>query len=97
MKPDLAASTPAGWFANVVPQIGLPYKAGTDAIPAPTSLTGNSAATGVYWSLTNESADAPVPIGLHHNLFLDGTSFLDATFVERSRRPRWSRASAAPC
>lgn len=81
-KSDPAATEPAGWFANVVPQIGTPYDAAADDIPAPTSLTGNSAATGIYWSLSNESAEAAVPVGLSHSLYLDGTSFLNGTFIE---------------
>ncbi|MBK6900711.1 MAG: hypothetical protein IPH09_16165 [bacterium] len=81
-KSDPAATVPAGWFANVVPQIGTPYDADADDIPAPTSLTGNSAATGIYWSLSNESAEAPIPTWLNHVLYLDGTSFLNGTFIE---------------
>jgi hypothetical protein len=81
-KSDPATTVPDGWYANVVPQIGTPYNAAADDIPAPTALTGNSAATGIYWSLSNESAEAAVPIGLSHSLYLDGTSFLNGTFIE---------------
>jgi len=82
-KPDPATTVPDGWCANVVPQVGTPYDADLDDIPVPSSLTGNSAATGIYWSLSNESAEAPVPIGLSHSLYLDGTSFSNATFIEQ--------------
>ncbi len=82
-KSDPAATVPEGWCANVVPQVGTPYDADLDDIPVPSSLTGNSAATGIYWSLSNESAEAPVPIGLSHSLYLDGTSFSNATFIEQ--------------
>lgn len=81
-KSDPATTVPEGWFANVVPQVGTPYDADADDIPAPTSLTGNSAATGIYWSLSNESAEAPIPTGLNHVLYLDGTNFLNGTFIE---------------
>jgi len=81
-KSDPAASTPDGWFANTVPQIGTPYYADSDDIPAPTSLTGGSAATGIYWSLKNESPDAGIPIGLRREVAVDGSYLFGGTFIE---------------
>ncbi|MGD9546443.1 MAG: FlgD immunoglobulin-like domain containing protein [Candidatus Krumholzibacteriia bacterium] len=80
-KPDLVASTPAGWFANVVPQVGLPY-AVTDPIPAPNRLAGNADSTGFYWSLLNDSPDAGIPIGLQRRVELDGAFLFGSMFID---------------
>jgi hypothetical protein len=81
-KPDPATSTPDGWFANTVPQIGTPYDAASEDIPAPAALTGGSATTGIYWSLKNESPEAGVPIGLRHEVAVDGSYLFGGVFVE---------------
>ena len=81
-KPDLAAATPSGWFANVVPQIGFPYNAGTDPVPAPASLIGGADSTGFYWSLRNDSPEAGIPIGLRHQVELDGNFLFGSIFID---------------
>lgn len=80
-KPDLVASTPAGWFANVVPQVGLPYPA-SGPVPAPTRLAGNADSTGFYWSLLNDSPDAGIPSGLQRRVELDGAFLFGSLFID---------------
>lgn len=80
-KPDLAASTPVDWFANLVPQVGLPFAA-TDPIPAPTRLAGSADSTGFYWSLLNDSPAAGIPIGLQRRVELDGAFLFGSMFIE---------------
>lgn len=80
-KPDLAASTPADWFANLVPQVGLPYAA-ADPIPAPNRLAGNADSTGFYWSLLNDSPAAGIPMGLQRRVELDGAFLFGSMFIE---------------
>ena len=81
-KPDLEAARPTTWFANTVPQVGRPYSATQDAIPAPTRLAGDVDSTGVYWSLRNASQSAGVPIGLRRKLDLDGAELASSLFIE---------------
>lgn len=81
-KPDLDAATPQGWFANAVPQVGKPFAAAQDQIPAPTRLVGDADSTGVYWSLLNATAGAGVPVGLQRRLELDGVTIASSAFIE---------------
>ncbi|MBU2503269.1 hypothetical protein KJ682_18215, partial [bacterium] len=80
-KPDLVASTPTNWFANLVPQVGLPYAA-ADPIPAPNRLAGNADSTGFYWSLLNDSPEAGIPIGLQRRVELDGAFLFGSIFID---------------
>lgn len=80
-KPDLAAATPADWFANVVPHVGLPYAA-DDPIPAPARLAGGADSTGFYWSLLNDSPEAGIPMGLQRRVELDGAYLFGSMFIE---------------
>jgi len=81
-KPDLAATTPSGWFANLVPHVGRPYNATQDDIPAPARLAGYADSTGIYWSLRNISESAGVPIGLQNRVELDGAFLFGGVFAE---------------
>ncbi len=81
-KPDLAATTPTGWFANLVPHVGRPYNATQDGIPAPSRLAGFADSTGIYWSLRNISESAGVPIGLQNRVELDGAFLFGGVFAE---------------
>lgn len=80
-KPDLAATTPAGWFANLVPHVGRPHSYGGD-VPEPTRLSGATDSTTVYWSLRNISESAGVPIGLQRRIELDGALLSSVVFAE---------------
>lgn len=81
-KPDLVAATPTGWFANLVPQVGLPYP-GSGPVPAPTRLAGNADSTGFYWSLLNDSPDAGIPTGLQRKVELDGEYLFGSIFIDQ--------------
>lgn len=81
-KPDLAAATPTGWFANLVPHVGLPHNATSGSVPAPTRLVGDADSTGIYWSLRNTAGNAPAAAGVRRAVYLDGTTLFSSVFVE---------------
>lgn len=81
-KPDLQAGAPAGWLANLVPQVGLPYSATSGAVPAPLRLVGDADSTGIYWSLRNTAGNAPAPTGVRRAVYLDGTTLFSSIFIE---------------
>lgn len=70
-KPDLAATRPHDWFANLVPHTGTPHNY-QGSVPAPSTLIGEADTTSFYWSLQNLSLSAGVPGGLRCQVDLDG-------------------------
>jgi hypothetical protein len=81
-KPDLQAGTPTGWFANLVPHVGLPHNATSGSVPAPTRLVGDADSTGIYWSLRNTAGNAPAGAGVRRAVYVDGTTSSSSIFIE---------------
>ena len=81
-KPDPAASTPDGWFANTCRRSARRTTRTRTTSRRPTALTGGSAATGIYWSLKNESPDARHPDRPAPRGDLDGSYLFGGIFIE---------------
>lgn len=81
-RPDLEAHRPSGWFANLVPQIGLPYDPNADPIPAPASLEGGTQTTGIYNAFRNASPESGAPAGARFRVDLDGVNLFDMAFIQ---------------
>ena len=81
-KSDLASTTPSGWYANVVPQIGKPYSASLDGVPAPATLVADEDSTGIYWSLCNLNPDVGTSVGLNRRVDLDGVFLSGSIFID---------------
>lgn len=81
-KPDLQAHTPAGWLANLVPHVGLPWSATSGSVPAPTRLVGDADSTGVYWSLRNAAHNAEAGVGVRRSVYVDGSALFSSIFVD---------------
>lgn len=81
-KPDLQAGTPAGWLANLVPHVGLPYSATSGSVPAPTRLVGDADSTGIYWSLRNAAGNAAAGSGVRRAVYVDGNTLFSSIFID---------------
>lgn len=81
-KPNLQAATPAGWLANLVPHVGLPYSATSGSVPAPTRLVGDADSTGIYWSLRNAANNAEAAAGVRRSVYVDGSALFSSIFID---------------